>query len=205
MKDLNYSVATTMISTVAEFRRYADIADSEYDRHNTLIQDLIYGNTMRLWERFSGDKTSQNYSEYYDVDEIDQNYVVANHTPVTGVVAMTLHVPGGSDTAVDADDIWYDDIRIGIVERFSQNVTGRYAGTYFFGKGVKRCWVTYTAGVSTAKLQTLKMAIWAETAAWLNRQGLEGMKKVKMGAADYEMQDSGWCALAETILMNWGA
>jgi len=103
MKDLNYSVATTMISTVAEFRRFADIAGSEFDRHNTLIQDLIYGNTMRLWERFNGDKTSPNYNEYYDVDEIDQNYVVANHSPVTAVVSMTLHVPGGSDTGVEAN------------------------------------------------------------------------------------------------------
>jgi len=65
--------------------------------------------------------------------------------------------------------------------------------------------VTYTAGVSAPKLMTLKMAVWAETAAWLNRQGLEGMESVKMGATSYKMEASGWCAQAEAILMNWGS
>jgi hypothetical protein len=201
----SFTVATTMMVSVAEFRRFAQIEGNEYDHLNQLLWETISGNTYRLWDRLGGDVTEQTYNEFQDAVDWDQDYIVPKHLPVTQVVAMTLHVPGVSDTAVAAADRWNDDIRIGIVERFMSTVSGRYADVSYFGKGRLRVHVCYKAGYSAERLRPLKLAVNAETAAWLNRQGYEGVAKAKEGDGSFEYDKSGWCHQAESIIRNWSA
>jgi hypothetical protein len=51
----------------------------------------------------------------------------------------------------------------------------------------------------------LKLAVYYETAAALNRQGFEGMSYAQMGATAFNIEKSGWCSAAKGILKNWGA
>lgn len=204
MPDLNFHVAMTMLCSVAEFRLYARIDAAEYDYLNPVILDLIAGNTYRLWDRLGGDKSIQDYDEFYDVDDYDQDYVSARHTPVIGVTAMTIHTQGLGDSVVGVADRWFDESRIGVVDRFARQSGQLYEGVAYWGKGRNQLHVNYSAGLTTSRLLPLKLAVYSETAAWMNRAGYEGVASTS-GSSGFSFESTGWCQMAEAILINWGA
>ena len=179
-----YAVATTMLCSVSEFRRFAKLEDASFDYLSPSLSQQISGATYQVWQRLGGDKTAQRYHEYYDIMEPMQDYIVPNHVPVTRVVAMTLCSIGSSNEAVDSGDIWCDDARIGIADRFGLSV--RYEGPVFFETGRLRVEVDYEAGYSSQRMLPLKLAVMFEVMSWIDGE-----------------KHKGWCARAEQFLKDW--
>lgn len=201
----SFTVAMTMLCTVAEFRRFAHVEGAGFDHLDPVLLDLIVGNTRRVWKRLGGDKSMRYVSEYFDIEERSQDYVMASLNPVQAVAAITVVTPGiSSGVVVAAGDIWFDGERIGVAGGFGEVGQIYQDQQPPLGVNRNRAHIHYQGGYSTDDLFPLKLAVFAETAAWLNRSGYEGIAGSSEDKISYSFEKSGWCSQANAILRSWG-
>jgi len=199
-------VGTTMLCSVAEYRRFARIEGSAHDHLESVILDLIVETTQRIWQRLGGDQSVQTYNDSYDIAWGDERAVVVDHGPVQSVVAMTVKEIIGTDVLIDSDKIWFRDYEIGVYEaNFGLAAVGRYENQFGAGIGDNRLHICYTAGHSAQDLKPLQLALKAEVSAWMMSNGYEDMLSIKEGDTSYQFVKGGWCRRSDSILTEWGS